>query len=96
MLAQTRRSGCGDRCSFDRTVVGLSQTQAIADPPLLLRDYRFVTDKSTVEVTGGICWRRLAVQRPRSIRVGHRLQRRVRWTDALTRRRSFPTRHLRM
>jgi len=34
-------------------VVGWSQTPAIADPPLLLRDYRFITDKSTVDVTGG-------------------------------------------
>ncbi len=34
--------------------VGWLQTQAIADPPLLLRDYRFITDKSTVGVTGGL------------------------------------------
>jgi Dockerin type I domain len=35
-------------------VAGWSQTQAIADPPLLLRDYRFITDKSTVDITGGL------------------------------------------
>ena len=28
--------------------------QAAADPPDILRNYRFITDKSTVEVTGGI------------------------------------------
>jgi hypothetical protein len=28
--------------------------EAIAQPPLRLTDYRFITDKSTVEVTGGI------------------------------------------
>jgi hypothetical protein len=35
-------------------VVGLPQSRAIAQPPDILRNYRFITDKSTVEVTGGI------------------------------------------
>jgi hypothetical protein len=42
---------------FERAIlaflIGLLSTAASADPPLLLRDYRFITDKSTVEVTGG-------------------------------------------
>jgi Dockerin type I domain len=32
---------------------GSWQSQAIADPPDILRNYRFITDKSIVEVTGG-------------------------------------------
>jgi hypothetical protein len=35
-------------------VVGWPQSWAIAQPPDILRNYRFITDKSTVEVTGGI------------------------------------------
>ena len=42
---------------FERAIlaflIGLLSAPASADPPLLLRDYRFITDKSTVEVTGG-------------------------------------------
>ena len=34
--------------------VGWTQSPALADPPDILRDYRFVTNKSTVEVTGGL------------------------------------------
>lgn len=35
-------------------LVGLLSARAYADPPDILRDYRFITDKSTVNVTGGI------------------------------------------
>jgi hypothetical protein len=35
-------------------LLGWPLSQAIADPPDILRNYRFITDKSTVEVTGGI------------------------------------------
>lgn len=35
-------------------IVGWPHPPAFADPPDILRDYRFITDKSTVEVTGGI------------------------------------------
>ncbi|HEY4234058.1 MAG TPA: dockerin type I domain-containing protein [Lacipirellulaceae bacterium] len=38
---------------FVATAVGWSQNLAIADPALVQHDYRFITDKSTVEVTGG-------------------------------------------
>jgi Dockerin type I domain/PEP-CTERM motif len=34
-------------------LIGLLSAQASADPPLVLREYRFISDKSTVEVTGG-------------------------------------------
>src|SRR6478672_6951831 len=33
---------------------GLMAGRVFADPPDILRNYRFITDKSTVEVTGGI------------------------------------------
>jgi Dockerin type I domain len=43
------------RCRFGAlvAVIGLAAATAAADPPDILRNYRFVTDKSTVDVTGG-------------------------------------------
>ena len=57
MLAQLviqRRVSCAVLCGLVAAVAAWPQSRAIADPPDILRNYRFITDKSTVEVTGGI------------------------------------------
>ena len=57
MLAQLviqRRVSCAVLCGLVAAVAAWPQSRAIADPPDILRSYRFITDKSTVEVTGGI------------------------------------------
>jgi hypothetical protein len=35
-------------------LIGLFSAAAHADPPLLLTNYRFITDRSVVDVTGGV------------------------------------------
>jgi hypothetical protein len=57
MLAQfviQRRVSCAVLCGLVAAIAAWPQSRAIADPPDILRSYRFITDKSTVDVTGGI------------------------------------------
>jgi Dockerin type I domain/PEP-CTERM motif len=57
MLAQfgiRRRAAYAVLFGLVAAIVGWPQSPALADPPDILRNYRFITDKSTVEVTGGI------------------------------------------
>jgi hypothetical protein len=57
MLAQLviqRRLSCAVLCGLVAAIAAWPQSRAIADPPDILRNYRFITDKGTVEVTGGI------------------------------------------
>jgi hypothetical protein len=57
MLAQLviqRRVSYALLCGLAAAIAAWPQSRAIADPPDILRNYRFITDKSTVEVTGGI------------------------------------------
>ena len=55
MFAQVRRRTVfAVLCGLGAIIVTWPQGRAFADPPDILRNYRFITDKSTVEVTGGI------------------------------------------
>src|SRR4051794_20508257 len=55
MFARVRRRAVfAALCGLGAIIVAWPQDRAFADPPDMLRNYRFITDKSTVEVTGGI------------------------------------------
>jgi hypothetical protein len=55
MFAQVRRRAVfAVLCGLGAAIVAWPHGRAFADPPDILRNYRFITDKSTVEVTGGI------------------------------------------
>ena len=62
---------------------------AIADPPDILRNYRFITDKSTVEVTGGFAGVDWPLNILGSVRVGNRATTKRPVDQRLTCRRSF-------